>query len=421
MPDELVEAIATGQVVVFAGAGVSTESRLVAPATIFEEIASRADLDPTAVTFPAAMTAYSDRFGRPALLQQIRSRLDYVRAFPELDRLATRFHRELATVYPLEDIVTTNWDTYFEDFCGALPIVAPQDYSFWSVEGRKVFKIHGSISNWGSVVATEADYERCYRRLRAGVIGASLKHLLATKRVLFVGYSLHDNDFARIYRFLGRELGEVLPRSYIVTLDEEMEVAHPNSRVLLTSGEYFLLRLKERLVAQGVMLPDVVFGRIALKLRQVDDAHARLSEIVMRERPEVIYAHSYQDGLIHAFERILARAKTGEYSSPEHVRAVVEAYDPIRRRKLREKAYWDVAYIDGYTNGLVALLVEEDMLDALPIYYMFGAGELLTYDDYVSAADHASDLHKTAYRIACRLAARYHDDTTVLHHTPWLA
>jgi NAD-dependent SIR2 family protein deacetylase len=281
MPDDLVAAVAAGNTVLFAGAGISTESPLVAPYTLFGDLAGRMDLDPAAQSFPAVMTAYSGLHGRAALLQAIRDRLEYVKSFPELQGRATAFHRELSTIHFIEDIVTTNWDTSFEDACGALPIVVPEDYAFWNAPGRKVFKIHGSITNWGTVVATEADYRSCYRRLRDGVVGASLKHLLATKSVIFVGYSLGDSDFARIYGFLKKEMGEVLPRSYIVTLDDRVtSQTHPGSVVLHTSGEYFLAQLKERLMQTGCLLDDRVFGAVIVKHHELFDEHMRLSEVV---------------------------------------------------------------------------------------------------------------------------------------------
>lgn len=93
---------------------------------------------------------------------------------------------QLGTLFPIDEIVTTNWDTYFEELCFATPIVEPHDYAYWNLPGRKVFKIHGSTNNVGSLVATEQDYAECYERLRTGLVGASLKHMLATKVLVFL-------------------------------------------------------------------------------------------------------------------------------------------------------------------------------------------------------------------------------------------
>ncbi len=235
-----------------------------------------------------------------------------------------------------------------------------------------------------------------------------------------IGVCVGDSDFARIYGFLTKEMGEVLPRSYIITLDDRItSQTHPGSVVLHTSGEYFLAQLKERLMQTGCLLDDRVFGAVIVKHHELFDEHMRLSEVSVREQPVVLYCHAYQDGLLHAFERVLARAHTGEYSHPCTIPRIVEAYEPILRRKLRAKRYWDVAYIDGYTNGLTFLLVDEEDRDKLPMYYVFGAGDLYAIGEYLAAAESAAELHKAAYRVAVRMTASAVEGA-VLHHTPWL-
>ena len=76
---------------------------------------------------------------------------------------------------------------------------------------RFVLKIHGSIDNLSSVIATSEDYEKCYKQLQNGIIGATLKNILATKTVVFIGFSFGDEDFAQIMEYLRNEMGELYP------------------------------------------------------------------------------------------------------------------------------------------------------------------------------------------------------------------
>src|SRR5207249_3991122 len=138
MPEDVITAALDRRLVIFAGAGISTESRRVIPHTWAEGIATELGLRSNDTNFPKLMTEYTDRYGRAQLLQRIRERLDYIKAFPELLRTATLFHRELATAFFLDQIITTNWDTYFEAYADATPIVIPADYAFWDLAGRKV-------------------------------------------------------------------------------------------------------------------------------------------------------------------------------------------------------------------------------------------------------------------------------------------
>lgn len=122
--------------------------------------------------------------------------------------MATRFHREVAQIPQIKTIITTNWDTYFEQECNASPIISNEDVAFWDTFNRRVFKIHGSIENPGSVVASEEEYEDCYNRLSNEPIGDRLKSILASGIVVFIGFSFGDKDLNRIISILNERLGK---------------------------------------------------------------------------------------------------------------------------------------------------------------------------------------------------------------------
>jgi hypothetical protein len=192
LPDHLLQELKANRLVLFAGAGISTEGRQVLPSTFYTDILEELNCSDKP-SFPELMSRFCDGpNGRAKLLRNIRKRFESIRAFPQLYNLATLFHRELSTLFMIESIVTTNWDDYFEQETGAIPFVSAEDFAFWSVPGRKVFKIHGSINNLGSIVATTEDYEECYERLQTGILGSSLKMMLATKTILYIGYSFSD-------------------------------------------------------------------------------------------------------------------------------------------------------------------------------------------------------------------------------------
>jgi SIR2-like domain len=421
LPEELVASALDGKLVVFVGAGISTESRRVDRNTFAERIAAELGRKSLAPTFPEIMTEYEDKFGRAKLLQRIRQRFDRIKEFPEVWRMATRFHHALATAYFLNQIITTNWDTYFEDITEATPIVLPADYAFSELEGRKVFKLHGSMHNLGTVVATQRDYDRCYRRLRVGVIGATLKHLLATRPAVFIGYSFGDPDLNRILRFLRKELADVLPRSYLVTPHGYEGTDFPPERVLVTDGTYFIHKLKDAAVEQGRMRPDRVFARTQNLLVKIVEAHDRVfSSFNVKDTPAVIYALAYQDGVLHAFERIMAMLPSGFYSNPHSTYHVVPAYELVVKGAIRERSYWDAAYAAGYRNGMMSLDLDDAAADLLPLYLVWGAKrDLRDFDDFTRDVNQARQLHKAATTYAIRLV-RNMPDGVEPHHSAFL-
>lgn len=430
IPRGLIEDFMNGNVVIFAGAGISTEGSLVLQATLYENICAEINQEDKNLSFPDAMSMYADQHnGRIKLLSKIKSRFQYIDSFPELRKNATRFHEELSTFYPIDTIVTTNWDRYFEEECGATAFTSSEDVAFWESPGRKVLKIHGSIDNYGSIVATTTDYESCEERLSKGIIGSILKVLLATKTIVYCGYSLRDDDFKAINSFVKNEMKSLNRHAYIVTPfvnegDYDAQAVIP----IKTDATFFIQTIKEHALVElkDHFLPDIIYGAAGFMLNVVTSAHAKLHEKYnCHDNPEIVLCASYQDGLLHAFERVLAMRKTGHYSHACEIRRVLKPYENYRKDFLKNKRYDDVAYIDGYTNGLMFVLSSEDLeiVEYFPLFYAFGSGvDLVSFEDYVEIADEIPSLHKSAYKRARQVVSKqlkYGDDVE-FHHFPWL-
>lgn len=426
LPQDIIEAAKAGELVIFAGAGVSTESKNVFKFTLYEDIKSALKIDAKEdVSFSELMSEYCKQpNGRQKLLRKIKERIDYVNGFPELYRGATRFHSELATIHQITEIVTTNWDDLFEKECGAVPIVTPEDLVFWKNPERKVLKIHGSINNFGSIIATKEDYDNCYETLEKGVIGGTLKNLLATKCVIFIGYSFGDEDFNEIHNSLIKEMKGLNPHAYIVTIDEN---AHDKFRdyditPIITDASYFIHNLKRHLISKGVMLEDENFKTVFRVMENIKKEHMKLcSTVNVREQPEMIYTLSYQDGLIHSLERILNMNKTGEYSDPEKLVKMIHSYHDILQEKEHISNYYDASYVDGYINGLI-LLLSTDESESLPVYYVYGYdGDIVEFDEFVEVAKEAESIHPEAYNQALQFVKENVGENDIaIHHIPFL-
>lgn len=426
VPAAVLEAVKQRRLVIFAGAGVSTEAPQLMPCTFYEDVAIELGLDARSSdrSFPDLMSQYcrqGDGFRK--LLQKLRERFDYIESFPALREAATRFHVELSTIPQVENVITTNWDSYFERYCGATPFVSPTDFAFWDMPGRKVFKLHGSVSNYGSIVATKESYTQSHKELTRGVIGGYLKLLLATKTVVFVGYSLRDHDVLRIYQYLQREMGQLLPQAYAVTISENVADRFRTLGIMpiVTDATYFVHCLKNELVAEGVMVPDDRFSQTSFMSWELSERHADLHKAFSCQRnPELIHCASYQDGLTDAFGRIDSQKCTGEYSCPDRVRGLIGTYTQIQKQKRASKKYHDVAYIEGYMNGLAFLLANDHERKWLPFYFVFGYdGSLRTLEQYRRACRHAKSSHRAAYASAVKIARRCKTGVE-FHHTPFL-
>lgn len=429
LPGHLLDDFLSGQVVIFAGSGISTESRNVLPVTFCEWIAGDLDIDMKVFSFSEVMEEYCKQpNGRIKLLNEIRSRFFNIRSFPELYYNATQFHRELATLPYIKTIITTNWDTYFEDECAAVPFIYPEDLAFWETNERRVLKIHGSIDNYGSIVATKIDYNKCLRKLRQGTLGGVLKTILATKTVVYIGYSFSDEDFQQIHKFVNNEMKGMSRQAYLVTLDtENIEKYHKLNLIpIITDGTYFINKIKEHAVSKEEKLPDLLYGyaKTMLKLFRIEQ-NVLHEEYNCSENPEIIYCAFYQDGAMHAYERILALRNTSRYSCDCEYLRTFKLYKEIRKEKVASKSYQDVAYIDGYLHAhlqLYSFLKEPDGTPELPRYYAYGyRGDLLTMSDYKKVFKKIPKFHKSAYNLAQKIVSRSNKGGTfVMHHPAYL-
>ena len=322
------------------------------------------------------MTAFEQANGRPELLQLIKKRLDFIDAFDRTRADATRFHRELSTLFYVDTIVTTNWDTYFERECGATPIVTQRTTRSGGCPGRKVFKVHGSMNNVGSIVATEADYEACYQSLREGVIGSTLKHILATRTIVFLGYSFRDDDFARIYDLIWDQLGPMLRRPVIVTLDDAFDATRfPGATIVTTDAGYFIQELKRAVAAESdCLLSDEHFDGLGDLIDDVREAQEELLDgVPLKRYPMSIYTIAYQDGLLDALGRMTTMKGSGTYSHRCDVTALGKRYLTMQKTAVRRRRYWDAAYIEGYINGLIFLVADDPDRWHVPLVHMPGA------------------------------------------------
>jgi NAD-dependent SIR2 family protein deacetylase len=363
-PEHLLEKIENKEVVIFAGAGISTENKLHCQHTFYEQIQSELATSQSQ-TFSRLMTEYCALpDGRLRLLQRIKERFEYFASFDDFYRPMTRFHKAVSPLFMIEDIITTNWDDFFERECSIDTFVYDSDIAFWGASSRRLLKIHGSISNLGSIVATEDDYQRSFKRLNDGPLGAQLKSLIATKTIIYVGYSLSDTNYLRLLRNISRMMSGNIRQSYFVapTIDRSRLSSAPIPLVAIEAdGADFFDQIREHFTKAGDILCEEAFDQCHSLLDRAATRHIATADAFLKTRhPLLILALGYQDGLIHALQRIVRLRKKGDYHSTKRIQSRVGGYE-VRQRELISKGdYWNAAYAMGYQAGLLFLLIKNE-------------------------------------------------------------
>lgn len=202
--DQLAAHAQRGRLVLFLGAGVSIAAGLPGWEALLRALAEEAGFSPDEcdalerldVLDRARLVA--DRFAAAggSVGSAVQTRL-------ESDQYSI-VHALLASL-PVGEIVTTNYDLLFErasEDCGRRPAVLPDEPA--RDAERWLLKLHGTISHPEDIGLTREDYLRfsASRAALAGIVQA----LLITRHMLFVGFSLDDDNFHRIVDDVRRAL-----------------------------------------------------------------------------------------------------------------------------------------------------------------------------------------------------------------------
>lgn len=413
-PSELLDAFLDGSVLLFAGAGISTEAPGVMPNTLYTEIGYILGDAAKDRAFPDLMEDFcSSPSGKVGLIQKIKEHFDYAYCHGQIYRDATRFHRELATFFPLDTIITTNWDDYFEQHCAATPFIEDRDLSLWAAAERKVVKIHGSISNFGSIVATRTDYKACEARLQTGLLGAHLKSLIATHNMVFIGYSLKDDDFLQIYGSVREALRDFHRQAYFVApniSDSDRERLNDlNLNLIETDGTFFISQVKAHAKTKICLCSDTMYDDIEDVLEQTREAHTWLHDTYNAIKyPQILFCSWYQDGMLHALERILRLRKSGVYSDRHRLISSSRSYHAYAEQYRKIRNYSDSAYCYGYANAyLYASFDDEDRSELAPPFFFYFDSEIETAAKYKRTLKRLPELHKSAFRYAQKVVKKH--------------
>jgi hypothetical protein len=213
VPQELIEQLERGNVVLFAGAGLSIGAGLPGWGALIRPLAQRIGYGGDDLLKAAQF--YENRMGRHALISYLREKLDTLGVEP------TGNHH-LLTRLPVHIVFTTNFDDLLERAYRTAGravhlVVGAAELPFWDESRVNLVKLHGTCDRPDSFVITEQDYHTVYRT--NALVLQQLNALLATKTFLFVGYSVSDPDFNQLYDQLRIDLGRHQRRPYLVTFD----------------------------------------------------------------------------------------------------------------------------------------------------------------------------------------------------------
>ncbi len=215
--DQLADLLAKHKLIPFFGAGISRRQLGFAAAELAQEIAPLVHKPPETLLSQLA-DDFIDQLGESAFISFLKSKL----VLPEVDDAKVSAHRLLLSLSP-RLLYTTNQDNVFELAARNYgrryrPIVTLQDLSDAIPGEPLLIKFHGDPGFPSSLVFGDRSYQERIRsenhpldiKLRADLLG---------KRLLFIGYSLHDENVNKLLDTVRRAAAGRLPPSYLLAFD----------------------------------------------------------------------------------------------------------------------------------------------------------------------------------------------------------
>jgi SIR2-like domain len=264
-------------------------------------------------------------------------------------------------------------------------------------------------------------------------MGGLLTELLTTRTVVFVGYSLNDWNFRRLYKALLKDMGPYSERAYFVSPfgADEADVKELGLITLKTSGVKFLKELKKSNLG-NCFIDDSSYDRVSDYHDEIlyADSYAKKA-VSHKQYPSVFYCWSFHDGASDACSRISNRRGAGEYSSRQYVRSQIKSYEALAEQSWNDERYWDHAYIEGYLTPLYIMLddrPDEDgepypLFNTAPFYFVYGADDDLlmrTEDDFDNAVKMSNRRAPKQRRVARERLANL-PAGMIMEHSPFLS
>lgn len=189
----LIEQIRKERVVLFLGSGFSLKAGAPSASAICESLKSKLTKDEQDSLNGNQLDYVSNEF------EQMRDRDTLIQTLKKAFTFAPKdlCNQVALTQIPhFETIITTNYDTLLEDTYGDNCVVVRSAQDCINLPSNKVriYKIHGDFSATENLIITKNDYRKYFAENSDNSLWKLVQSFLLTKDVLFIGYSLEDDN-----------------------------------------------------------------------------------------------------------------------------------------------------------------------------------------------------------------------------------
>lgn len=248
--NSLIEQIRKERVVLFLGSGFSLKAGAPSASAICESLKSKLTKDEQDSLNGNQLDYVSNEF------EQMRDRDTLIQTLKEAFTFAPKdlCNQVALTQIPhFQTIITTNYDTLLEDTYGddCVVVRSAQDCTDLPNDKVRIYKIHGDFSNTDNLIVTKNDYRKYFTESSDNSLWRLVQSLLLAKDVLFIGYSLEDDNVFTILENIQKDTNQHKDNIYLispsVTKSKQKRLEGLNVKYIDSRAEDFLPTLIQSL------------------------------------------------------------------------------------------------------------------------------------------------------------------------------
>ncbi len=132
--------------------------------------------------------------------------------------LSTKYHDLITTIPHFKTIITTNYDSLFEDSFGtqAQVILSNRDIPYLENNKVHIFKVHGDFRELDRIIISKSDYTNFFNKEKDSLYWTVVTERVSTKNVLFLGYNLEDSNITSLFDKIYDNLEQHTKEAFLV-------------------------------------------------------------------------------------------------------------------------------------------------------------------------------------------------------------
>lgn len=222
MFEKLIKFVREGKVSLFIGAGFSIEANVPSVSKLKELILKEFDNEKLKKEHENdGLAELAECFVEEVCAGSRNELIDIMKKAFEFEPTCMDDHKLLATIPHFKTLFTTNYDTLLEDSyaeCDRRVIRNDEDCTYDVNKRISIYKLHGDFVSPNSVVITTSDYKK-YRGTNKRpnpIMWNDVISEFTRKNILFIGYSLEDNNVIEIIKHIKRHVGKSIKQMFLI-------------------------------------------------------------------------------------------------------------------------------------------------------------------------------------------------------------